>query len=357
MKRKQPRLEATSSDTDKFPLSTDTHGAVHIYLTWGHAAWGVVFVSPPKSFLIFQGGPFCEWWSSEVATRPVTRADGCARNSDRLQHRKEEAPPYPQIHTSGLGGLYFYRRAAVIISFILRQIKRDANSSYLQISPIQKSGNLGKRKREVWFSLTSSINWWKNVLLGIPETMTKSTYSLPTRPPKRRNWFHITFHTSFILPPPEKGPHTMTQKTSVLFTAHLLVSLCPVELQESKPVWEPGGLRLFNEACPVDAGTVNHAWQTIVVRRAFVLFCFFWSGVGFSLGWLCSPEARVGVGGLGEGHGRHVHYSVGGGTHWHRAHRMTKCLEWSHSLFCFPFWLSSGSRYANEFGISFSVTQ
>lgn len=130
----------------------------------------------------------------------------------------------------------------------------------------------------------------------MPATMTKSTYSLPTRPPERRNWFHITFHSSFILPPPEKGPHTMTQKTSVLFTAHLLVSLCPVELQESKPVWEPGGLRLFNEACPVDASTVNHAWQTIVVRGAFVLFCFFWSGVGFSLGWLCSPGARVGAG-------------------------------------------------------------
>lgn len=152
----------------------------------------------------------------------------------------------------------------------------------------------------------------KNVLLGVPETMTKSTYSLLTRPPERRNWFHITFHTSFILPPPEKGPHTMTQKTSVLFTAHLLVSLCPIELQESNPVWERGGLRLLSEACAVDAGTVNHAWQTIVLRGAFVVFCF--SGVVLVFPWDGFVALRQGwvLGGAGRGHGRHVRRGVGG---------------------------------------------
>lgn len=96
-KRKQPHLEVTSSDTDKFPLSADTHSAMHIYLKWGHAAWGVVFVSPPKSFWIFQGGTFWGWQSSEVVIWPMPRAEGRARNSDRLQSRKEEATPYPQF--------------------------------------------------------------------------------------------------------------------------------------------------------------------------------------------------------------------------------------------------------------------
>lgn len=185
---------------------------------------------------------------------------------------------------------------AVTISCILRHIKMPL-------------GQVQERRSMVFFNQLNKP--MKNILLGVPETMAKSTYSLPTWPPERRNWFHITFHTSFILPPPEKGPHTMTQKTSLLFTAHLLVSLCPVESEESKPVWEPRGLRLFNEACPVDAGTVNHAWQTIVLRGAFVLFCFSgvcWFFPGLAL-WSCS---KGGCWGAGRGARGLLHHSVGG---------------------------------------------
>lgn len=237
-----------------------------------------VFLSPPKPFLIFQGGPFLEWWSSEVMTWSASRAEGCARDWARLQRRKD-------TYVWSWGTVLLQKNEWLLLSHTYwgrsRGMPVPHANEYLYFNT--KNWELGQmQERSVVFFNQLNI-LMKNVLLGIPETMTKPTYSLSTRPPKRRNWFHITFHTSFILPPPEKGPHTMTQKTSVLFTAHLLVSLCPVELQESKPVWEPGGLRLFSEACPGDAGTVNHAWQTIVVRGAFVLFCF--SGVVLVFPW------------------------------------------------------------------------
>lgn len=195
-----------------------------------------------------------------------------------IQHRKEEATLYTQIHIQPWATMLQWKNC---LSLQYTEIDQGEHRFliHVAISPILqgKKWEFGQVQKRCVIFFNQLNKLVKNSLLGMPAASTKSTYPLPTQPPKRRNWFHITFHTSFILPPPEKGPYTMTQKTSVLFTAHLLVSLCPAELQESKPVWEPGGLRLFNEACPVYASTVNHAWQTIVGREAFVLFCF--SGV------------------------------------------------------------------------------
>lgn len=157
----------------------------------------------------------------------------------RLQHRKEEATPYPQIHTSGLGGLYFYRRAAVIISYILRQIKRDANSSCLQISSIQKSGNLGKCKREVWFSLTSSTNWWKMYCwVSLRPWQSLPTPSQPSPPREEIDFIsHFTLHL-FCLPQ-RKAP-TQWHKRHQFYLLPIYLCLCvPLSCRKANQCGNP----------------------------------------------------------------------------------------------------------------------
>lgn len=78
---------------------------------------------------------------------------------------------------------------------------------------------------------------------------------------EKGNWLYIIFCTSLVLPPLLRDPVKTKEKTSLLWTAYNSASLLGYGkvCRYRKLVF-----RVLSEACPTEAGSVNHIWQPFV---------------------------------------------------------------------------------------------
>lgn len=181
-------------------------------------------------------------WRDHLEQRGGDMGRECARNS-------EEATPNPQIFHGGCdsaedGLLLFHEADQEECQFFI----------FINIFNTKKKVGMGKARRKSGVFFKHLSRWMKNLPLGIPEPVTKST---PPSPRVEIDFIsHFTLHFSCL--PRSQAPAQGHKGRSFICCPAPRAFVCG-EAQGSGPVWEPRGLRLLTEACPGAAAPLNHA--------------------------------------------------------------------------------------------------
>lgn len=126
--------------------------------------------------------------------------------------------------------------------------------TFINIFNTKKKVRRGKARRKSGVFFKHLSRRMKNLPLGIPEPVTKST---PPSPREEIDFIsHFTLHFSCL--PRSQAPAQGHKGRSFICCPAPRAFVCG-EAQGSGPVWEPRGLRLLTEACPGAAAPLNHA--------------------------------------------------------------------------------------------------